>query len=210
MARYRGPVCKLSRAEGVNLMLKGKRFLLGKDSAEKRKYPPGEHGQRRTMRKLSDYGVQLREKQKAKRIYGVLERQFRRYFKEADRMRGITGTNLLQLLERRLDNVIYRLGYANTRAQARQLVRHNHVKVDGKRVNIPSYQVKIGQLVEMKDKSKELVLVQEALQTRRSMGGYPWMEWLGDGMAGKLIRMPAVEEIAIPVNEQLIVELYSK
>ena len=171
MARYRGAVCKLCRADGIKLMLKGKKCLSAKCPVSRRNYPPGQHGQRRSG-KQSDYGSQLREKQKAKRIYGVLERQFRRYFAEAERMRGITGENLLQLLERRLDNIIYRLGYANSRSQARQLVRHNHVFVDGRRVNIPSYLVKVGQEIQLKEVSREMVTVQDAMQLRRSTGMY--------------------------------------
>ncbi len=209
MARYRGPVCKLCRADGIKLMLKGKKCFTAKCPVSRRSYPPGEHGQRR-MGKQSDYGMQLREKQKAKRIYGVLERQFRRYYYEATRMRGITGENLLHLLERRLDNVVFRLGFSNSRAQARQLVRHNHIYVDGQRVNIPSYLVKVGQVVQVKEKSRELPSVMEALQMGRSMGGYPWTELDEEACSGKITRLPTVDEIAIPVREQLIVELYSK
>ncbi|MGI6454652.1 MAG: 30S ribosomal protein S4 [bacterium] len=209
MARYRGAVCKLCRADGIKLMLKGKKCLSAKCPVSRRNYPPGQHGQRRSG-KQSDYGSQLREKQKAKRIYGVLERQFRRYFAEAERMRGITGENLLQLLERRLDNIIYRLGYANSRSQARQLVRHNHVFVDGRRVNIPSYLVKVGQEIQLKEVSREMVTVQDAMQLRRSTGMYPWMTRDDNTMSGKMIRLPSVDEIGIPVKEQLIVELYSK
>ncbi len=209
MARYRGPACKLCRAEGIKLMLKGKKCLSAKCPLNKRNYPPGQHGQKR-MSKLSDFGIQLREKQKAKRIYGVLERQFRRYYTIADRMSGITGENLLHLLERRLDNVVYRLGFSNSRTQARQLVRHNHVLVDGKRVNIPSYLVKVGQTIQVKEKSRELPLVVEGMQLRRSTGHYPWLERDDVEFSGKLTRLPQVEEIAIPVKEQLIVELYSK
>jgi small subunit ribosomal protein S4 len=209
VARYRGAVCKLCRADGIKLMLKGKKCLSAKCPVSRRNYPPGQHGQRRSG-KQSDYGSQLREKQKAKRIYGVLERQFRRYFAEAERMRGITGENLLQLLERRLDNIIYRLGYANSRSQARQLVRHNHVFVDGRRVNIPSYLVKVGQEIQLKEVSREMVTVQDAMQLRRSTGMYPWMTRDDNTMSGKMIRLPSVDEIGIPVKEQLIVELYSK
>jgi len=167
------------------------------------------HGQRRTG-KQSDYALQLREKQKCKRSYGILERQFRRYFFEADRMRGITAMNLLQLLERRLDNVIYRLGFAASRSQARQLVRHNHVEVNGKRVNIPSFLVRIGESIQIKEASRQLPAVIESMQLRRSMGGYTWLERDDSAFSGRLIRLPNVEEIAIPVQEQFIVELYSK
>lgn len=209
MARYRGAVCKLCRAEGIKLMLKGKKCLSAKCPVSRRNYPPGQHGQRRSG-KQSDYGTQLREKQKAKRIYGVLERQFRRYFAESERMRGITGENLLHLLERRLDNVVYRLGFASSRSQARQLVRHNHILVDGRRVNIPSFLVKIGQVVQMKEPSRQMVPVQDSMQLRRSTGLYPWLSRDENAFTGKLLRMPTTDEIAIPVREQLIVELYSK
>jgi len=190
-------------------MLKGKKCLSARCPINKRNYPPGQHGQRHGG-KQSGYGQQLREKQKAKRTFGVLERQFRRYYHEAIRMRGISATLLLQLLERRLDNVVYRLGFANSRSQARQLVRHNHILVEGKRVNIPSYLVRIGQKVQVKEKSRQLPLMIEAMQLRRSMGGCPWMERDDEACIGKMIRLPSVDEMAIPVREQLIVELYSK
>ncbi len=209
MARYRGPVCKLCRADGIKLMLKGKKCLSAKCPVSRRNYPPGQHGQKRTG-KMSDFGTQLREKQKAKRIYGVLERQFRRYYAEATRMRGVTGENLLHLLERRLDNVIYRLGFSNSRNQARQLVRHNHVMINGRRVNIPSFLVKVGDKIEVKEKSRNLIGVQEALQLRKSTGMYAWMMRDDESCTGELTRLPTVEEIGIPVREQLIVELYSK
>lgn len=209
MARYRGPACKLCRADGIKLFLKGKKCLSAKCPINKRNYPPGQHGQRRGG-KQSDFGMQLREKQKAKRIYGVLENQFRRYFARADRMRGITGENLLQLLERRLDNVVYRMGFANSRSQARQLVRHNHVMVDGKRVNIPSYSVKLGQTVQLKESSRQIVSVAESMQLRRSTGAHDWIDLNPKDFAGRLTRLPTVEEIGIPVREQMIVELYSK
>ncbi len=209
MARYRGPDCKLCRADGVKLFLKGKKCLSAKCPINKRNYPPGMHGQRRSS-KQSDYALQLREKQKCKRTYGILERQFRRYFFEADRMRGITGETLLHLLERRLDNVIYRLGFASSRSQARQLVRHNHISVNGRRVNIPSFLVRIGDTVQINEKSRQLPSVLESMQLRRSMGGYAWLERDDNAFTGRLIRLPNVDEIAIPVQEQFIVELYSK
>lgn len=209
MARYIGPICKQCRAEGIKLFLKGKKCLSAKCPVNRRNYPPGQHGQRRTS-KVSDYGQQLREKQKAKRIYGVLERQFRRYFHEAERMRGVTGENLLHLLERRLDNVIYRLGFANSRRQARQLVRHNHILVDGKRVNIPSYLVKVGQNIELKEASRTLPSIAEAMQFRRSTGSHEWVQRDDKTHSGRLLRLPRIDEIAIPVKEQMIVELYSK
>lgn len=209
MARYIGPVCKLCRADGVKLFLKGKKCLSAKCPVGKRNYPPGQHGQKRAG-KQSNYGMQLREKQKAKRSYGVLERQFRRYFFEADRMRGITGETLFHLLERRLDNVVYRLGFATSRAQARQLVRHNHILVNGKRVNIPSYLVKINETVQVKEQSRQLIAIQEAIQLRHSTGSYPWTERNDKEYSGWLTRLPNLDEIALPVQEQFIVELYSK
>lgn len=209
MARYIGPACKLCRAEGIKLFLKGKKCLSAKCPVSRRNYPPGMHGQKRSQ-KRSDYGTQLREKQKAKRTYGVLERQFRRYYQEATRMRGVTGENLLHLLERRLDNVIYRLGFASSRTQARQLVRHNHVFVDGRRVNIPSYLVKVDQKVEIKESSRTMPAVLESVQLRKSTGSYPWLERDDKALTGRLTRLPTVEEIALPVKEQMIVELYSK
>lgn len=209
MARYLGPACKLCRAEGVKLFLKGKKCLSAKCPINNRNYPPGMHGRKRTG-KLSDYGVQLREKQKAKRIYGILERQFRRYYFEAERRRGVTGENLLQLLESRLDSVIYRMGFANSRSQARQVIRHNHILVNGVRVNIPSYHVRLGDTIEINEKSRNVPLITEALQLRRSAGGYEWMEVNMKSLSGSMTRLPSVEEIAIPVKEQLIIELYSK
>lgn len=209
MARYRGPDCKLCRADGVKLFLKGKKCLSAKCPLNKRNYPPGMHGQRRGG-KQSDYAMQLREKQKCKRTYGILERQFRRYFQEADRMRGITAENLLHLLERRLDNVIYRLGFASSRAQARQIVRHNHVMVNGRRVNIPSFLVRIGDTIQIKERSRQLPSIQESMSLRRSMGGYTWLERDDNECSGRLLRLPNIDEIAIPVQEQFIVELYSK
>lgn len=209
MARYLGPACKLCRAEGVKLFLKGKKCLSAKCPINNRNYPPGMHGRKRTG-KLSDYGVQLREKQKAKRIYGILERQFRRYYFEAERRRGVTGDNLLQLLESRLDSVIYRMGFANSRNQSRQIIRHNHIMVNGVRVNIPSYHVRLGDKIEINEKSRNVPLITEALQLRRSAGGYEWMEVNMKSLSGSMTRLPSVEEIAIPVKEQLIIELYSK
>ena len=209
MARYLGPACKLCRAEGIKLFLKGKKCLSAKCPINDRNFPPGMHGRKRTG-KLSDYGIQLREKQKAKRIYGILERQFRRYYQAAERRHGVTGDNLLQLLESRLDSVIYRMGFANSRCQARQIIRHNHVLVNGIRVNIPSYHVRLHDQVEINEKSRNIPLITEALQLRRSAGGYEWMNVNMKELSGSMTRLPTVEEIAIPVKEQLIIELYSK
>lgn len=209
MARYRGPVCRLCRREGQKLMLKGQRCFTPRCPVNKRDYPPGDHGQRR-MRKVSDYCLQLREKQKAKRIYGILERQFRRYFKIAEKRRGVTGTNLLLLLESRLDNVVHRMGLAHSRSHARQLVRHNHVHVDGKRLNIPSAMLKAGQSVSIHEGSRNNPAVKESLAFAQGTQPPLWVEVDTETMTGRLIRMPTVEEISIPVREQLIVELYSK
>jgi small subunit ribosomal protein S4 len=208
VARYRGATCKLERREGVDLMLKGERRLKGKCSIERRNYPPGEWGQR--SRKMSPFGTQMREKQKAKRIYGVLERQFRRYFKMAASMPGVTGLNLLHILESRLDNVVYRLGFASTRSQARQFVRHGHITVNGKRVTIPSYYVKVGEEISVKEVSREMVPFVEAFDRARRMGLPPWMTRDDDRLVGGLSRLPSADEIQIPVKEQMIVELYSR
>ena len=208
MARYRGPVEKIERRLGVSLALKGERRLAGKSALEKRPYPPGQHGQRRS--KISEYGLQLREKQKAKYMYGVLEKQFRKLFKEAARMEGNTGENLLKLLEQRLDNVVYRMGFATTRRFARQLVNHGHVLVDGKRVNIPSYRVKPGQKIEIREKSKNNPQIQRALELTNQTGLVPWVDVDKEKVFGIFTRIPEREEIDCPVEERLIVELYSK
>ncbi|MCD6320158.1 MAG: 30S ribosomal protein S4 [Candidatus Desulfofervidaceae bacterium] len=208
MARYRGAVCRLCRREGAKLFLKGERCFTDKCALERRPYPPGQHGQMRT--KKTEYGLLLREKQKLKRIYGVLEKQFRRYFAEAERRKGVTGETLLVLLERRLDNVIYRMGFANSRNQARQLVRHGHVMVNGRKVDIPSYQVKVGDVIKIREKSREIPLIKEALEGRARRGVPSWLEVDAERLEGKIKAMPTREEIAIPVQEQLIVEFYSK
>ncbi len=208
MARYRGPVEKLERRLGVDLGLKGERRLAGKSALEKRPYPPGQHGQRRT--KLSEYGEQLQEKQKAKFMYGVSEKQFRALFKEANRKEGNTGSILIQLLEQRLDNVVYRMGFATTRRFARQLVNHGHVLVDGKRVDIPSYRVKAGQKIEIREKSKANPQVVRAMELTNQTGMVEWVDVEKDKFFGIFTRIPNREEISIPVEERLIVELYSK
>ena len=209
MARYSEAACRLCRRENVKLFLKGDRCYTDKCAFERRSYPPGQHGQRRG-RKISDYGIQLREKQKVKRIYGVLEKQFRKYYTRADRQKGITGTNLLILLERRLDNIVYRMGFASSRNQARQLVRHNHFTVNGRKVNIPSYQVKIGDVIEAREKSRKSPFILEAMETvvRREMPS--WLEVDGSNFRGIVKEFPNREELTMPINEQLIVELYSK
>jgi small subunit ribosomal protein S4 len=190
------------------LYLKGDRCYTDKCAIQRRNYPPGQHGQGRG--KISDYGLQLREKQKVKRMYGILEKQFRGYFERAERLRGVTGTNLLVLLERRLDNVVYRLGFANSRAQARQLVLHNHVLVDGRRVNIPSYLVKVGQTVQVTEKSRSSALVRDALEAAARRGLPPWLELEKEEAKGRVSMFPTREDITMPIQEHLIVELYSK
>ena len=209
MARYVGPVCRLCRREGMKLFLKGERCYAEKCAIEKRNVPPGHHGKTRKAR-LMGYGLQLREKQKVKRIYGVLESQFRRYFAAADRQRGITGETLLQLLERRLDNVIYRLGLATSRPQARQLVRHGHFLVNGHKVNIPSYSVRVGDQVTVRSSSAKNSSIQHAIEEVKGRGIPEWLNFDGESLAGRIASLPTREQINLPVQEQLIVELYSK
>ncbi|MEX0616240.1 MAG: 30S ribosomal protein S4 [Candidatus Woykebacteria bacterium] len=209
MGRYLGPKFKLDRREGTNLFLKGKRSLSPKHPIEKKgAVPPGQHGQRSLRRKFSDYGLQLREKQKVKRMYGLLERQFRKYYKEAAKKKGETGVALLQKLETRLDNVIYRLGFTMSRAQARQLVSHRHVLVNEKKVNIPSYAVKIGEVVTISDKAQKFNLVKEAHEIVDKESLPKWLE--KKGLSGKMKRLPDREEIGANINDQLIVEFYSR
>ncbi len=208
MARYNESVCRLCRREGTKLYLKGERCYTEKCGVTRRAYAPGQHGQRRT--KVSEYGTQLREKQKAKRIYGVLEKQFRNYFKEADRRRGITGENLLQILESRLDNMVFRLGFAMSRAEARQLVRHGHISVNDRKVNIPSYLVRAGDVISLREKSKSKPRTKEIAEIMERQGTVEWLEVDRENLTGKVIRIPARNEIDIPVQEHLIVELYSR
>ncbi len=208
MARYRGPREKLERRLGVDLGLKGERRLAGKSALEKRPYAPGQHGQRRG--KISEYGMQLREKQKAKFMYGVSEKQFRSLFKEASRKEGNTGELLISLLEQRLDNVVYRLGFATTRAFARQLVNHGHILVDGKRVDIPSFRVKPGQKVEVREKSKSNPQIVRSMELTKQTGIVEWVDVDQEKLFGIFTRLPEREEVKIPVEERLIVELYSK
>jgi len=208
LPRYRGPKCKLCRREGMKLFLKGNRCYSEKCAIERRSYAPGEHGQRR--QKLSEYGLQLREKQKARRIYGILERQFRRYFELAERMGGITGDNLLQILERRLDNVVYRLGYASSRAEARQLVRHGHFTVNGSRVDIPSYLVSEGDVVAVAEGSRSLGRLQELVREARARETVAWLSPNYDQLSGTVLALPSREQIDAPISEQMIVELYSR
>ncbi len=202
MARYTGPRTRLSRREGMDL------FGNTKAGLEKRNYPPGEHGRRPI--KLQGYGIQLREKQKVKRIYGILERQFRLYFKRAARKKGVTGENLLIILERRLDNVVFRAGFGRTRSQARQLVVHGHITANGKKVNTPSYQVKEGDKIEVREGSKKLQVIKDALTFSQGRGVSAWLERKDAELSATVVALPDRESIDIPINEQLIVELYSK
>ncbi|GFO57386.1 30S ribosomal protein S4 [Geomonas sp. Red276] len=208
MARYTGPDCRLCRREGVELYLKGERCFTDKCAIKRRSYPPGQHGQGRI--KVSDYGVQLREKQKVRRVYGILENQFRGYFEQADRQKGVTGENLLFILERRLDNVVYRLGFASSRTEARQLVRHSHFTLNGRKVNIPSIQVKTGDVIQLREKSRKIAVINESLEAVVRRGMPQWLELDKDTFKGTVKNMPVREDITMPIQEQLIVELYSK
>lgn len=208
MARYRGAVCRLCRREGDKLFLKGERCYSAKCAMERRPYAPGQHGNRRS--KISEYGLQLRTKQKAKRIYGVLETQFRNYYETAAHQKGITGVNLLVLLEMRLDNVAYRAGLGRSRTEARQIVRHNHVLVNGKKVNIPSYQVKVGDVITVKEKSQSAAGMKQIIETTASRAVPEWIESDLENFSVKVAAKPEREQILIPVEETLIVELYSK
>jgi small subunit ribosomal protein S4 len=208
LARYKESVCRLCRREGLKLFLKGDRCYGDKCAFERRGYAPGDHGQLR--RKHSDYGVQLREKQKLKRMYGLLERQFRSYFEKADKQKGITGTNLLLFLERRLDNMVFRVGFANSRNEARQLVRHNHFLIDGKPINIPSYLVKVGSEIRVREKSRKVERIVEAMEIVARRGIPQWLELDKDNFKGLVKTLPSREELVMPIQEQLVVELYSK
>lgn len=208
MARYRGSVCRLCRREELKLYLKGDRCFSDKCSIDRRGYPPGQHIHRR--RKQSDYGVQLREKQKVKRIYGLMEQQFRNYFKKADSQRGITGTNLLILLERRIDNMVFRMGFANSRSEARQLIRHGHFQVNGRKVNIPSYLVKPGDVIMLRERSRKNTGVTEALESVVRRGVPHWLQLEKTQFLGRVLSLPTREDLTMPIQEQFIVELYSK
>ncbi|RMF58994.1 MAG: 30S ribosomal protein S4 [Calditrichaeota bacterium] len=209
MARYIGPVCKLCRREEQKLFLKGAKCFSPKCPVEKKSYPPGQHGTRRRF-KQSEYGIQLREKQKVRRMYGLLERQFRNYFSKAERQKGITSEALLQLLERRLDNVVYRLGFAPSRSAARQLVTHRHFLVNGRPVNIPSFLLKAGDVVNVKEKSKKLDIIHTSMKKMKEGKLVPWLELDKAAMKGTLLNIPARADMQLEVNESLIVELYSK
>ncbi|MGD9608510.1 MAG: 30S ribosomal protein S4 [Desulfovibrionaceae bacterium] len=208
MARYTEAKCRICRREGAKLFLKGDRCYTDKCAYERRPYAPGQHG--RIRKKMSDYAVMLREKQKTRRMYGILEEQFRAYFQRADMQRGVTGENLLSFLERRMDNVIYRLGFANSRNQARQLVRHGLFILNGHRVTIPSLQVKVGDVIEVREKNRQSPIIQEAQQVIARRGCPAWLEVDGEKLKGKVNALPTREDVQFPINEQLIVELYSK
>lgn len=209
MSRYKDSVCRHCRRENLKLYLKGDRCYSDKCAFDRRSYPPGEHGERRG-RKISDYGIQLREKQKVKRIYGLSEKQFHLFFERAEAQRGVTGTNLIVLLERRLDNVVYRLGFANSRTQGRQFVLHNHFRVNGKKVNIPSFLVKKGDLIEVKEKSKKVGAISDSIEAVVRRGIPQWLELEKDKHKGVVNGFPVREDITMPIQEQLVVELYSK
>ncbi len=208
MARYTGPVCRLCRREGEKLFLKGDRCYTEKCAVDRRSYPPGQHGQGR--HKVSEYGLHLREKQKLRRIYGVLERQFERYYDRASRQKGITGENLLQILELRLDNIVYRLGFAASRGQARQLVMHGHVAVNGQKADIPSYEVRVGDVITVRDKSRNLQMIKDNLAAAEGRAVPEWLEANLEQMEGKILAVPTREQMDISIQEHLIVEFYSR
>jgi len=209
LSRYTGSVCRICRRENIKIFLKGDRCYSDKCAFDRRSYAPGEHGQRRRG-KISDYGIQLREKQKVKRMYGLSEKQFNLFFKRADRQKGVTGTNLLVMLERRMDNVVYRLGFVNSRTQGRHFVRHNHFLVNGKKVNIPSYLIKVGDVIELHEKSKKVQAINDALDAVVRRGVPQWLELEKENLKGEVKGLPVREDLTIPMQEQLIVELYSK
>jgi small subunit ribosomal protein S4 len=208
LARYTEAKCRICRREGGKLFLKGDRCYTDKCAYERRPYAPGQHG--RIRKKMSDYAVMLREKQKTRRMYGILEGQFRAYFQRADMKKGVTGENLLSFLERRMDNVVYRLGFANSRNQARQLVRHGLFVLNGHRVTIPSLQVKVGDVIEVREKNRQSPIILEAQQVIARRGCPAWLEVDGEKLKGKVNALPTREDVQFPINEQLIVELYSK
>lgn len=208
MAKYRGPVCRLCRREGEKLFLKGARCMTEKCAIERRSYPPGQHGQGR--QRTSDYSLQLREKQKLRRIYGLQERQFRGLFERAERQTGVTGESLLRLLECRLDNVAYRLGFGISRKQARQIISHGHILLNGRKITVAGALVKTGDVIEIRERSRELIPIQEALEAVDSRGTPDWLELDRGAFKGVVRALPARDQIALPVNEQMIVELYSR
>ena len=208
MARYIGPVCRLCRREGLKLFLKGDRCYTEKCAIERRAYPPGQHGQ--GHRKRSDYGLQLREKQKVRRMYGLLEKQFKRTYKSADRMKGVTGENLLRLLETRLDNVVFKLGFGVNRAEARQIVRHNLITVNGRKASIPSMRLRVGDVVTVKPRGQKHLRIQSAVESVERRGVPQWLELDAKNFSGKVLAAPEREDVTMPIEEHLIVELYSK
>ncbi|MFH2059023.1 MAG: 30S ribosomal protein S4 [Pseudomonadota bacterium] len=208
MSRYIGSVCRQCRRENIKLFLKGDRCFSDKCSFDRRGYPPGQHGQRRS--KLSDYGIQLREKQKVRRLYGISEKQFRITFRKADQQRGITGTNLLSLLETRLDNTVFRMGFVNSRTQGRHFVRHNHFTINGQKVNIPSYQVQKGDVIVLREKSQKIQAITDSLDAIVRRGIPQWITIKKEDFKGEVVGVPVREDITLPIQEQLIVELYSK
>ena len=210
MARYTGAVCRLCRRDGTKLFLKGAKCFSDKCPIEKRNFPPGQHGQSRKVKKVVGYGLQLREKQKAKRIYFTLETQFRAYYQKAANRTGVTGELLLQQLETRLDNVCYRLGFAMSRRQSRQLVRHGHIQVNGRKVNIPSFQCKVGDEIALRDGSRKMPILEEAANFASGQRQVQWLDINRENLSGKVLALPKREDVNLPVNEQLIVELYSK
>jgi small subunit ribosomal protein S4 len=209
MARYTGPVCRLCRREGTKLFLKGTKCTSDRCPIEKRNFPPGQHGKDRKA-KIVGYGLQLHEKQKAKRMYFTLEGQFREYYEKANRATGVTGELLIQQLERRLDNVAYRLGFAISRRQARQVVRHGHIQVNGRKVNIPSYQVNAGDEIAIRDAAKKMIIVEQATQFAAANPIPTWLEVNFENLSGRVLSLPKRKDVNLPINEQLIVELYSK
>jgi small subunit ribosomal protein S4 len=209
MARYTGPLCRLCRHEGTKLFLKGTKCPSDRCPLEKRNTPPGQHGKDRRA-KIVGYGLQLREKQKAKRIYFTLEGQFREYYEKASRANGVTGDLLIQQLERRLDNVVFRLGFSVSRRQSRQTVRHDHIQVNGRKVNIPSYQVKVGDEIAIRDSAKKMIIVEQAVQYAAANPVPAWLEVNYETLTGRVLSLPQRKDVSLPVNEQLIVELYSK
>lgn len=210
MARYTGAVCRLCRREGMKLYLKGDRCYSGKCSFTQKTYAPGQHGKNQTRKKVSEYGTQLREKQKVRRIYGIQEKQFSNYFAKAERQKGVTGENLLRLLERRLDNTVYRLGFATSRVDARQLVRHGHFTVNGRKTNIPSFLVKVGDLIAVRESSKSSPKLESIAAAIGGKTAPKWLEVDKEALSGNVIALPDREDIDLPINEQLIVELYSR
>lgn len=210
MARYRGAICKLCRREGVKLFLKGDRCYSNKCSIEKGASLPGKNAKTSRIKKLSTYGIRLREKQKLRKYYGLLEKQFKNYFKKAERKKGITGENLLELLERRLDNIVYRFNLTKSRAQARQLILHSHILVNGKKVNIPSYQVNINDVIEVKEKSKNIADIKEIKDGKVEINISSWLEFDTKTLKGKIIKFPSKEDLNLPVEEKLVVEYYSR